>query len=289
MKNIKYELLSKYRNINNFDGKSPLYIVTEDTNEKVSHSILTEESLNHLLEHGKPKPYDSNDFVYFLIKKDGLDHLKKYGWHNSQFLSSLNKVPDKNKTEFMKREIEDIKSNDNYVVVESKYSDWGTIWKSEDGNYHLEPLCLSWYNVSISNKKYYLDELVEHLSVKENLAFITKVNSWPRGQEGLIYTPIKGDEKDIGTVIHDIEHHLEEGDEYPIDETESVSVIYFPDHKNVELIKELVDLSRNSERLDRKNKIFNVQEHVMINILEGKKFLKIPENKEVNKRKFKNN
>lgn len=73
MKNIKYELLSKYRNVNNFDGKSPLYIVTEDTNEKVSHSILTEESLNHLLEHGKPKPYDSNDFVYFLIKKDGLD------------------------------------------------------------------------------------------------------------------------------------------------------------------------------------------------------------------------
>ena len=95
MKNIKYELLSKYRNVNNFDGKSPLYIVTEDANEKVSHSILTEESLNHLLEHGKPKPYDSNDFVYFLIKKDGLDHLKKYGWHNSQFLSSLNKVPGK--------------------------------------------------------------------------------------------------------------------------------------------------------------------------------------------------
>ena len=57
----------------------------------------------------------------------------------------------------------------------------------------------------------------------------------------------------------------------------------------MEIIKELVDLSRNSEKLDRKNKIFNVQEHVMINILEGKKFLKIPENKEVNKRKFKNN
>lgn len=57
----------------------------------------------------------------------------------------------------------------------------------------------------------------------------------------------------------------------------------------MELIKELVDLSRNYEKLDRKNKIFNVQEHVMINILEGKKFLKIPENKEVNKRKFKNN
>ena len=90
-------------------------------------------------------------------------------------------------------------------------------------------------------------------------------------------------------MIHDIEHHLEEGDEYPVDETESVSVIYFPDHKNVELIKELVDLSRNSEKLDRKNKIFKVQEHVMVNILEGKKFLKIPENKEVNKRKFKNN
>ena len=68
-----------------------------------------------------------------------------------------------------------------------------------------------------------------------------------------------------------------------------MSVIYYPDHKNVELIKELVDLSRNSEKLDRKNKIFNVQEHVMINILEGKKFLKVPENKEVNKRKFKNN
>ena len=57
----------------------------------------------------------------------------------------------------------------------------------------------------------------------------------------------------------------------------------------MELIKELVDLSRNSEKLDRKNKIFNVQEHVMINILEGGKFLKVPENKEVNKRKFKNN
>ena len=51
MKNIKYELLSKYRNVNNFDGKSPLYIVTEDANEKVSHSILTEESLNHLSEN----------------------------------------------------------------------------------------------------------------------------------------------------------------------------------------------------------------------------------------------
>ena len=75
MKNIKYELLSKYRNINNFDGKSPLYIVTEDTNEKVSHSILTEESLNHLLEHGKPKPYDSNDFVYFLLNYHELKHV----------------------------------------------------------------------------------------------------------------------------------------------------------------------------------------------------------------------
>ena len=37
MKNIKYELLSKYRNVNNFDGKSPLYIVTELALEKIYH------------------------------------------------------------------------------------------------------------------------------------------------------------------------------------------------------------------------------------------------------------
>lgn len=286
---ITYEKLDKYISTEHFTDKDALYLINKDNNLK----IITESSLENFLKTGKEKAYQHDDSAYFAIKKEGLDFLKRYGWMISEWLLKMdgnNENKSMTRSNFLKglTKKDLLSDNKDFVIVETKYNDWGTIWKTNEGDYYLEPLNLTWINANLSNKNYYLDELVEHLSQQDNVAFVTHLDRWDKNDSKLLFTPLTGNEEGIGTIIFDIEHNLEEGDEYPTDETETATLYYFPDHDNKELIQNLVNIANDRDLLDKSNKVFNVATHVLQNILGAKAFLKVPENSAVNKRKFKN-
>jgi hypothetical protein len=242
--------------------------------------IANQDTLDTLKEGGT----DINEHHYMLVKSSTLDMIKKYG--KLPFLAAL----DKQSTvkEFSKNPVEDINNNEFEIIELVENPNHKLAWKDKSLTLHCEPFILTGHIMSeLDDAHYYLDDFAEALSKRSDVAFIIYTERWSEREEGLLFAPLRGDEKGIGGVINEISHHLEDGDAEP-EEKEEINLVFYPNSNNLEQVL-FFDCDKEGRLPENKNrKVYYVERFIVRDILGGAEFYIEPEKPEVTpQRKFK--
>lgn len=231
---------------------------------------------NQLLNSKNPT-HDKLNF--FLVHKDFIPSIEKYSFLNSNIFSNTIKNFVHPRDLISHNFMQDI-LDPNYALVQKiENSESLYVFKTLDGTLHSEPFLLfSHIRSQLDDSYLFLDDFVEELSHRNDVAFLTyggRFNSYEDKDSAVLFAPLQGNEENIGGIIHDIEHHLEEGEEKP-EEQETIYLIYYPKKEEIEFLMNWnLQVDRNS--IDYKKKqIFFVERHIVRNILGGEKFLKNP-------------
>jgi hypothetical protein len=224
-----------------------------------------------------------------LIKKDMLNLIEKYGFYQLSYLYELDKkteAPQRDKMFSINIE-KDLTNPDFELIKMVRNVNFKFAWINLDGELKCEPFILDGCaKAQLHNNKYHIDDLAEHLSHRDDIAFITYTGRWDRNKSTLLKAPLNGNEDSIGGIISEMEHHLEEGESAPA-ESEEMTIVYYPGKDN---IKKLIEFDSRIESKLPENKInqnYFVERYILNEVLGAKKFLIEPPEVEVKVRKFK--
>lgn len=251
----------------------------DSRNPKAFEYISSEKELNKK-EHDPQKRF-------FLVKKEFLEYVEKYGLLNDHILN-----PDKkefNVSTFFSKNIKEDINNDNFFIVKEIKNEHGIFAYSTEGNsICMGPVFLvEYYMTGIDDVNYKLDEFLENLSQRSDISLLCNMGRWEKDPVKPLTCPLKGNEPGVGKIIYDIEHHLEGNESSPA-EKETFSLIFYPNEEQKKSILEfnIRDKDTRQPYIDRG--IFNVEKYIVQDILGGEAFLNRPFIEEVPKRKFKN-
>jgi hypothetical protein len=151
------------------------------------------------------------------------------------------------------------------------------VWQTAQGVYSIQPFVMDYVEANLDNGTYHLDELTEHLSHLNHVAFIANESRYSSAGAVLLKCPLKGDEKHIDKIIDDIPGY--NADE---ERNETLNLVYYPTQEDIVMLM-------NWKRDNKNHNQYNVERFLVQEILGGKHFLKHPEPEVENqtfKRKF---
>lgn len=141
------------------------------------------------------------------------------------------------------------------------------VWQTAAGQYVANPFLLDYIEANLDNGTYHLDELTEHLSHLDNVAFIANERQYSSYDAVLLKAPLKGNEKHINSIIHDIPSYNADDER-----NESITVVYYPTQEEIEVI---MNWQQDKNDKARRN-MYNVSRYIVQEILGGKNYLKHP-------------
>lgn len=292
MKNItiKTTPLSDLTNVDNFVDGDNLSVVEVYQYDKLLQARVVNN--NEAIAISKnPESIQSvfnntNVLPILLVKSEYLDYMAKYG-RLSMYTDEGEKVSPP-KDSISNKYVENANNNQYQFIQMVPNNHSVQIWKSSEGKIYSQPFILDYLYGKISDTYFHLDDFVEKLSHRNDIAFLTYTECFAKEPVGILPCPLKGDENGIGGVINEIEHHIEEGESWP-QEKETVTVIFYPSQED---LKKILSWNRDEEIKKpevKKRRLYNVEQFIIEDILGGKEFLQHPivEEEETPKRKFK--
>lgn len=283
--------LSAYTDVTRFKNAEDLHIVEVKNGSIIFTHVLTSNMMEKVLQHPEYiKNYNNltiNPNYVCLMRKDFIHNLEKYGRLNTSNIEGLKDIPRWNDHVYQAPDIFAKVGDANYEFVQYvpnehfKYS-----WRTSDGQLHMEPFILDDGYANINNEVYHLDDMVEYLSHRDDVAFLTYMGRWSDKPSTLLHCPLKGDEASIGGVISDIEYHLEDGEERP-SATETINVLYYPDQGAIEKIIKWSQGVDGRSIESRKTEMYVIDRFVLQELLDCKQFLQYTPEPEIVVRKFK--
>ena len=267
-------------------GAEPYFLVKGEQFGSEKYAFFSEKQLEDLIE-GKLQRTSFD--TLFLIKKEGLDLIEKYSFYNMDYFYGLkHEIKSSIKQHLFSKNPELDLLNPEFTLIQIiKNPNYFFAWKEMDGKIRSEPITIKGDSKSeLHNSKYFLDELAEHLSQRNDISFLTHTGRWERSKSTLLDAPLKGDEPSIGGIISEIEHHLEENDPTPSD-TEEMTILYYPTPENVEqlILFNCQIEGKKPENYEKRN--YFVERYILNEILGAKAFLKAPIVEPIKVRKFK--
>lgn len=281
-KNI-YEIqsspLSQVTDVSHFINGDNLFVIsytktTTITGSFVSSSkenkqnVVTKECLDALVK----EPHLYNDFIksfaqenpISFVKSNFKENFKKYGWNESLIeldgKSKKDIIPDGN-FDKMNSKVFDESHNSDYEFVQFiKNPNHFRVFIDKEGTLFTEPQIYDYIGANLDNGNYHLDELVEHLSQRNDVAFITAPNSSRYSKSSqLLQCPLSGNEPGINNIIDDIpSYNAEEGKD------ETICLVFKP---NTEQTKSMMQWEQKNN-----SHIWNLDNFVVRVLLDCEKF-----------------
>ncbi|NCQ50302.1 hypothetical protein GW796_00065 [archaeon] len=139
------------------------------------------------------------------------------------------------------------------------------VWGDINGNLFLDPQIYNYIGANLSNGEYHLDELVEFLMSREDVAFITNSESSRYANNSkLLQCPLSLSNPSLSEIISDIpSYNSKEGND------ETICLVFTP---NTEQIKKMMNWEIKKET----NYIHNLENYVIRELLGCEKFRKVP-------------
>jgi len=248
--------------------------------------ILNKEKLEKIV--AKPENFDeiikSNEALstspILLVLKEYWDFHKSNGLY-AQINQMLGKKDETKFNDLREYNVFDNVTEDAFMLiqfVENKNS--LRVIMDKDGNYACEPMVFDYIKADLDNRTYDLDEVIEHLMKRDDIAFITNTESSYKERK-LLKGPLKGNEDGLEEIIDDIPHYNSENGR-----DETFTLVYYPKNEDIE---KLMNWKMSDE--DKNNKVYSLERFVVQDILGCQKFRKDaqpePPEPEIPKRKFK--
>lgn len=293
---VTTQKLSQLTDVTHFVNGENLYLVevVKDRNKKRS-AVVTNEVLREILGnpanmHNIIKESDTNLHI-MLVKEDFLENLTSLGRYKHTLVYQVgNNNTQYNEGDSLSQDYFNDANKEGYKFIQSVANTHHKhIYKTGDGKIYMEPIVLDSGYSNINDTTYFLDDFVEHLSKRDDIAFLTYLGRWDKHKPTLLKCPLKGDEKDIGGVIYDIEHHLEEGESQP-SEKETITVVYYPKQDDIKKILAWNDDIDGRKKENLKRKMYFLDVYITKDLLGGQQFVQNPpelEEVDLPKRKFK--
>lgn len=292
---IRYAPLSSFVDASKFiDGDKFFMVEVKNEHESISH-ICVQRHLDQILEdpksiRGRLNRIETEHYIW-LVKNELLDSLTKYGWHLARYLRELEGAPEVNPMDNISKDNFKDVSNPEYQFVQCVPNEHNKqTFMTHKGEYFMTPFMLNYNEADLHDETYLIDDFVEHLSHRDDVAFLANMDRWAKKPAKILHCPLKGDEEDIGGIISDYEHHLEDG-ETKTDETEKFDLVYYPKKEDIEKILKWSQRVEPYTPEGRKWETYNIYRYIAQDILGGKQFFKYPPQDEVEveppKRKFK--
>jgi hypothetical protein len=290
---IRYAPLSSFVDVSKFiDGDKFFMVEVKNEHELRSH-ICVQKNLDKLLQEpqsikGKLNTIETDHYIW-LVKNEFLDSLTKYGWHLARYLRELEGVPKKDPLEDISKDNFKDFSSPEYQFVQCIPNEHNKqTFMNSKGEYFMTPFSLDYNEADLHDETYLIDDFVEHLSHRDDVAFLANMDRWANKPAKIFHCPLKGDEEDIDGIISDYEHHLEDG-ETKTAETEKFDLVYYPKKEDIEKILKWSQRVEPYTPEGRKWETYNIYRYIAQDILGGKQFFKYPPQDEVEppKRKFK--
>lgn len=285
---IQYLNLSDSIDTTAFSELAYFFVEYQKDGKPLSHII--DEKQFELLSQGETYDYDWHNSVH-LIKSEGLKLIEKYSfWGLENFYKMANQTDSPiTRTHLFSHNIANDRFDHNHFTFVKLIENYNSkfAWLDIEGKIHCEPFVINGSPISeLHNTKYFLDDFAEELSHRNDIAFITHTGRWEKHPPTILFAPLTGNEPTIGGVISEMEHHIEEGESWP-EETEELSIIYYPNENNIQQLIEF-NPGIQGKLPENKNKGNYFVERLILNIiLGGEKFLiHPPQEEEVIVRKF---
>lgn len=283
---IEYLNISEFIDTTGFSEYSYFLVKHQEKNKEVAY-FLKETEFEKLV-NGKSFDRDWHDSL-LLLKKDMLKLVEKYGFYQMQYLYELdNKTKAPERHEMFSSNLEEDLNNSKFELVKMvKNPNYKFAWLDLEGNLKCEPFILDGSAKSeLHNGKYHIDDLAEYLSHRSDIAFITHTGRWDEKKSTLLKAPLSGNEESIGGIISEMEHHLEEGESAP-EETEEMTIVFYPNKDNVKKLIEFDSQIQSKLPENKINKNYFVERYILNEVLGAKQFLIEPPEQEIKLRKFK--
>jgi hypothetical protein len=290
---IRYAPLSSFVDVSKFIDGDKFYMVEVKNGHEVHSHICIQKNLDQILENpqsikGRLNTIETENYIW-LVKDEMLTNFTKYGWHLAKYLREIEGFPQVNPMDgISKNNFENFTKLGYQFVQHIENEHNQQTFMNDKGEYFMSPFMLDYNEAQLQDKTYLIDDFVEHLSHRNDVAFLANMDRWTTKPVKILHCPLKGDEEDIGGIISDYEHHLEDGEERG-EETEKFDLVYYPKKEDIEKI---LKWSRRVEPYTTEGKkweTYNVKRYIVQDILGGKQFFKHPPQDEVEppKRKFK--
>lgn len=278
--------LSEMIDTSKFQEKSALFLVklTERKiftglenrqEEKTQERIVNEDVMNQLLKEPQLIHQKStSNFGYTIYTQEALEQFRDYGRNNS----ALMQMADMAEATITPGNAMNLLECGKGVLVEyvSQEESFPYIsFMNKEGEYFVEPIHIDYISGGLNNENYHLDDVVEYLTQLPNLIFVAE-QSFRSTKPDLLYTPLTGNEKGIDRLINDIPSYN------ATEECSEKAEFYLrPTQAQIEQITQW-------KRGD--SQCYQVQQFILQEVLEAKKFMKHPvvqEETKIPTRKFK--
>jgi len=246
---INYKPLSELTDTTHFKNGSDLFVI-EGTTKKVTQgqfnssytekftNVVTSQELKEIMDSpDKIKNFNrfENNINIFLAKSEFLEFSTKYGFRNPEGLQ---------KREFGKNlPKEELKTTSDHLISDSFLSDAQKpgftfvqnipnnkdrrMYNDSKGEIFCEPFIMDYIQAKLNNETYKLDDLVDHLKARDDIAFIVKKER----EEKLLKCPLKDNDPELSSIIQDIPYY--NADE---ERSEFINVVYYPKSKDAQKI-----------------------------------------------------
>jgi hypothetical protein len=294
---IKASPLSKVTDVSNFINGENLFVISYTKTTTITGSfvssakenkqnVVTKEFIDALVK--EPHLYSSllksfaQENPISFVNFDYKENFKQYGWNEGIMeLSGKSKkdiLPEDHHNKMINKAYDESGNKDYEFIQFIDNKNHLRVFGDKEGNLFTEPQVYDYIGANLDNGNYHLDELVEHLSKRNDVAFISDPNSSSYSKSSkLLQCPLVGDELGINNIIDDIPgYNAEDGRD------EAICLVFKP---NTEQIKKMMswDAKENAN-------IWNIDNFVVRDLLDCEKFRLVPEPEVISvvpKRKFK--
>lgn len=260
--------LSEFTDVSHFKNGATMFAVSFNNKTVISgaiqketeykfEGILSANQKNELVKNPLGFNFNKNTNGVYLVKKDFLDYFTKYGQYGQ-----LAKVDDKkelNFNDFISSKPFSEGADDSYEFVQhmSGHNDGHFVLKNKDGKLFMPPFVMDYIAAHLDNGNYHLDELIEHLIKRDDVAFLVE-KDWRK--EAILRCPLKGDEEGVDKIIRNIPYYNSEENR-----NETINLIFYPKSEDIEKILNWKENKDNPE-------IWNVENYIVRVILDCEKF-----------------
>lgn len=218
--------------------------------------IMSENRKNQIIKNPHTFEKQNKEPKLYFVSKEYLPYLKKYGQYGQ--LAKLDGKEESNIHSFICDKPFTEGNNPQFEFIQYVENKNGHILcKNNKGELYMPPFVMDYIAANIDNKNYHLDEMIEHLMSRDDVAFIVE-KAWRK--EIVLACPLKGNEEGINKIIREIPYYnADDG------RTETINLVYYPKHDAIEKIMNWKQDKENPE-------IWNVENYIMRVLLDCEKF-----------------
>lgn len=274
MKKIKYDLLSNHiGKISALENGETFFIVEQlDCNSgKKNYHIITQENLDYFLKTGV---VDYSKRCFYLVKKQAIEQMKKYGFNNAVVQDLKRHSPHLLMPSISSSNVfKDILKNEYVLIQKLPHVNGGQVWMTPDLVKHCEPFIIDGNPKSqLNDGAYHLTQLVEHLLSCSNVAIYTNTARFDEKVSQLLQTPfsLSDSSLNLSDIICEMTVHCEEAEE-PVLEKNEITLLYYPQSDNVDFLISWSDAIARQQQ-NSSNDIYFVERYILKNILGADKY-----------------